>query len=246
MSDFFSIQNLYVNYGEAQALFDVNIGIEQGQMVTIIGTNGAGKTTLVNTIAGILRPRSGHIWLEGQDVSTVAPHTVSDYGIAIVPEGRRLFTKLSVLENLQMGAYPTHARNNEQQSLDYVYSLFPRLAERRQQLAGTLSGGEQQMVAIGRALMAKPRLLLLDEPSLGLAPIIVEIIFAAIERAKAESGTTILLVEQNANLALQVVDYAYIISEGKIVREGNAKELAADDSIKQAYLGLKSPNISPI
>lgn len=238
MTDFFTVQNLYVNYGQASALRDVSITVQEGSVVTIIGTNGAGKTTLVNTIAGILRPLSGQITLQGQNLSAVMSHKVCDYGIAIVPEGRRLFTKLTVLDNLKMGAYPAHARAAEKETLEYVYHIFPRLAERKSQIAGTLSGGEQQMVAIGRGLMAKPKILLLDEPSLGLAPIIVQSIFRVIEQANRESGVTILLVEQNATKALEAANYAYVLSDGQIVRAGVPQELLADDSIKKAYLGL--------
>ena len=234
----FTVENLSVYYGEAIALRDVSIQIDEGQIVTIIGTNGAGKTTLVNTIAGILRPRAGRIMLEGQDVSSVAAHSVSTYGIALVPEGRRLFTKLTVMDNLRMGAYPPHARSYYDETLAQVLEIFPRLAERRRQIAGTLSGGEQQMLAIGRALLARPKLLLLDEPSLGLAPIIVSNIFRVIEQINRESGVTVLLVEQNARLALNAAHKAYILSDGQIVREGTPESMLADDNIQAAYLGL--------
>lgn len=239
MSEFFSVENLYVSYGQAEALHGVSIQASRGQIVTIIGANGAGKTTLVNSISGILKPTSGSIMLDNTDISTVAAHQVCDYGVAIVPEGRRLFTKLTVFDNLKMGAYPQHARNKESATLSFVLDLFPRLAERRSQIAGTLSGGEQQMLALGRALMAQPALLLLDEPSLGLAPIIVKNIFEVIQTINRETNLTILLVEQNANLALQIADYAYVISDGHIVNEGLPDILAADDSIKRAYLGLE-------
>lgn len=238
MSRFFEVNDLYVNYGEAEALHGISLAIDAGQITTIIGANGAGKTTLVNTIAGILKPRSGEILLEGTDISKIASHEVCDYKVAIVPEGRRLFTKLSVLDNLKMGAYPPHARSKEKSTLAFIQDLFPRLAERRSQIAGTLSGGEQQMLALGRALMAQPSLLLLDEPSLGLAPIIVQNIFNTIQKINQEFNLTILLVEQNANLALQIADYAYVISEGHITQSGQPSELLADDSIKKAYLGI--------
>lgn len=238
MSDFFIVENLIVSYGEAVALRDVSLAVSEGSIVTIIGANGAGKTTLVNTIAGILRLRSGHIWLRGRDLAQVEPHRICDYGIAIVPEGRRLFTRLTVFDNLMMGANVRHARSAEKQTLDFVYHIFPRLAERRRQIAGTLSGGEQQMVAIGRALMAKPQMLLLDEPSLGLAPIIVTSIFEVIGRANREAGVTILLVEQNATKALQIAQYAYVISDGQITQHGAPSVLMADDTIQKAYLGL--------
>lgn len=239
MSEFFSVGNLYVNYGEAEALHGISLASDRGKITTIIGTNGAGKTTLVNTISGILKPKSGTITLNGTDISRVPVHQVCDYGVAIVPEGRRLFSKLTVLDNLKMGAYPPHARDKERATLAFVQELFPRLAERRSQMAGTLSGGEQQMLALGRALMAQPSLLLLDEPSLGLAPIIVTNIFNVIQTINAETNLTILLVEQNANLALQIADYAYVIADGHIVNQGEPGVLSADDSIKKAYLGLE-------
>ena len=239
MSDFFSVDNLYVNYGEAEALHGISLASDRGKITTIIGANGAGKTTLVNTISGILKPKSGIITLNGTDISRVPAHQVCDYGVAIVPEGRRLFSKLTVLDNLKMGAYPPHARDKERATLTFVQELFPRLAERRSQMAGTLSGGEQQMLALGRALMAQPSLLLLDEPSLGLAPIIVKNIFNVIQTINAETNLTILLVEQNANLALQIADYAYVISDGHIVNQGEPSVLSTDDSIKKAYLGLE-------
>jgi branched-chain amino acid transport system ATP-binding protein len=238
MPELLRIDSLHVTYGEASALRDVNIEVNQSQIVAIIGANGAGKTTLVNTIAGILQPRSGHIWLNDKDLSLVEPHHVCDYGIAIVPEGRRLFTKLTVMDNLNIGAYRQTANRQRSQSLDYVLSIFPRLAERRTQIAGTLSGGEQQMLAIGRALMARPSLLLLDEPSLGLAPIIVENIFNVIEQTNQDEATTILLVEQNATKALDIADYTYVLSDGQIVQEGPSETLSEDDRIQRAYLGL--------
>lgn len=239
MSEFFSVDNLYVSYGQAEALHGISLTIGQGQIVTIIGANGAGKTTLVNTMAGILQPKSGAILLNQTNICKLAPHQVCDHGVAIVPEGRRLFSKLTVLDNLKMGAYPRHARDSESSTLEFVLELFPRLAERRSQIAVTLSGGEQQMLALGRALMAQPSLLLLDEPSLGLAPIIVKNIFNAIQTINQQSNLTILLVEQNANLALQIANYAYVISDGHIVSEGLPENLSADDSIKRAYLGLE-------
>lgn len=234
----FSVENLTVAYGEALALRDVHITVEAGSIVTIIGANGAGKTTLVNTIAGMLTPRAGRILLHGQDLSRVKPHQVCNHGIAIVPEGRRLLARLTVYDNLRIGSYPRHARSETKATLERVYGIFPRLAERKNQLAGTLSGGEQQMLAIGRALMARPRLLLLDEPSLGLAPIIVSSIFDVIKQINKEEAVTILLVEQNANMALETASKAYILSDGQIVREGLPQELLADNSVQQAYLGL--------
>ncbi len=232
------IEQLFVSYGEAIALLDINLTIEAGSIVTIIGANGAGKTTLVNTIAGILPPRQGRIVLAGRDLTTVPPHQVCEHGVAIVPEGRRLFTKLTVLDNLKMGCYPKRARARAKQTLAWVYEMFPVLAERKNQLAGTLSGGEQQMVAISRALLAQPKLLLLDEPSQGLAPVIVKNIFEVIKQINQEVGMTILLVEQNAKKALATADKGYILCEGRIIKEGQPANLLADDSIRKAYLGV--------
>jgi branched-chain amino acid transport system ATP-binding protein len=232
------VETLDVSYGDAVALMNVNLYVERGTIVTLIGSNGAGKTTLVNTIAGMLRPKQGKILLEGNDLGVLPPHKVCEYGIAIVPEGRRLFTNLTVLDNLKLGAYSRHARQKAMQKLEEVYVLFPRLAERRTQIAGTLSGGEQQMVAIGRALLANPKLLLLDEPSLGLAPIVVSEIFKTIQLINKNSGVTILLVEQNANKALTISDKGYILQNGHIVKEGTSSELMTDVSVKNAYLGI--------
>lgn len=232
------IEGLSVSYGEAIALEDVWITVEPGTIVTIIGANGAGKTTLVNTIAGILRPRTGRILLEGRDLATVSAHEVCANGISIVPEGRRLFGKLTVLDNLKMGYYSRRDRSQAQEILDWIFDLFPNLRQRRKQLARTLSGGEQQMVAIGRALLAQPKLLLLDEPSLGLAPLIVTHIYDAIQSINKESGTTILLVEQNVIKALELATKAYVLSNGRVVQEGTPSELAADNSIQEAYLGV--------
>ena len=232
------IDKLTVAYGEAVALREVSITVEAGSIVTLLGANGAGKTTLVNAIAGLLRPRHGRILLGDIDLTTVPAHQVCSHGVALAPEGRRLFTNLTVLDNLRMGHYPPHARANAAATLDLVFTFFPILAQRRQQLAGTLSGGEQQMVAISRALLAQPRLLLLDEPSLGLAPIIVQQIFQVIKTIHQETGLTILLVEQNARKALAAADKAYILADGQIVQMGTPAEFAADDRIQRAYLGL--------
>lgn len=232
------VDKLTVAYGEAVALREVSITVAAGRIVTLIGANGAGKTTLVNTIAGLLRPRHGHIRLGDIDLTTVPAHQVCSHGVALAPEGRRLFTNLTVLDNLHMGHYAPHARANAAATLDLVFTLFPILAQRRKQLAGTLSGGEQQMVAISRALLAQPKLLLLDEPSLGLAPIIVQQIFQVIKTIRQETGLTILLVEQNAQRALAVADQAYILADGQIVQTGTPAEFAADDRIQRAYLGL--------
>ncbi len=231
------VEQLSVSYGEAIALERVSITAEAGSVVSIIGANGAGKTTLVNTIAGILRPRAGRILLEGRDLASVPPHRICTHGVAIVPEGRRLFSKLSVLDNLLMGAYARRGQASGPITLEWILELFPVLGERRRQLAGTLSGGEQQMVAIGRALLAQPKLLLLDEPSLGLAPIVVASIFDVIRRINREAGVTILLVEQNVPRALELATKVYVLSNGRIVQEGGPEELAQDDRIRQAYLG---------
>lgn len=232
------VEDLTVHYGEAVAIQEVSLTIEAGSIVTIIGANGAGKTTLVNTIAGILRPHAGRIMMDDLDLATLQPHHVCENGIAIVPEGRRLFSKLSVLDNLKMGYYSRHARGQAKETLAWVFDTFPILAQRQKQLAGTLSGGEQQMLAIGRGLLAQPKLLLLDEPSLGLAPVIVSEIFNVIHKINAESGVTILLVEQNAKKALAAADKGYILSNGRIVQEGLPAELSADNNIQKAYLGI--------
>ncbi len=232
------IENISVFYDDAIALQDISLTAAAGSIVTIIGANGAGKTTLVNTIAGILRPRQGQIWLNGQDLTTIPPHHVCANGVAIVPEGRRLFSKLSVLDNLKMGHYSPHARSKANETLTWVFDTFPILAQRQKQLAGTLSGGEQQMLAIGRGLLAQPKLLLLDEPSLGLAPIIVANIFDVIKKINVESNVTILLVEQNAKKALETADKGYILNNGRIVQQGLPVELLADNNIQKAYLGI--------
>ncbi len=231
------VEAIDVFYGEAQALAQVSIRVEAGTIVSIIGANGAGKTTLVNTIAGLLRPRRGHIWLEDQDLTRTPPHHICAQGVALVPEGRRLFNRMSVLDNLRMGGYATDMGPEFRQTLEWVFELFPILYERRHQRAGTLSGGQQQMVALGRALLARPRLLLLDEPSLGLAPIVVGQIFQAIRRINQEKGTTVLLVEQNVVRALELATQAYVLSDGRIVQEGPPQELLRDDRIREAYLG---------
>lgn len=233
-----TLDRVVINYGEASAVKDVSLTIEDGAIITMVGANGAGKTTLVNAIAGMLPVRSGTIVFDGVTLNTQPPHLVSAAGVAIVPEGRRLFTGLTVLDNLRMGAYPRHARAQQAKTLDWVFHIFPRLLERRSQIAGTLSGGEQQMIAIGRALMAKPRLLLLDEPSLGLAPIITTQIFDVIRMINRESGISVLLVEQNAVKALNLAHYGYVISEGRIVNVGTPDALLADDSIRRVYLGI--------
>lgn len=231
------VETIDVFYGEAQALAQVSIQVEAGTIVSIIGANGAGKTTLVNTIAGLLHPRRGHIWLEDRDLTRTPPHHICAQGVALVPEGRRLFNRMSVLDNLRMGGYATDMGPEFRRTLEWIFELFPILYERRHQRAGTLSGGQQQMVALGRALLARPRLLLLDEPSLGLAPIVVGQIFQAIRRINQERGTTVLLVEQNVVRALELATQAYVLSDGRIVQEGPPQELLRDDRIREAYLG---------
>jgi len=229
------VSGIDVFYGDAQALWGVSLGVRRGEVVAIVGPNGAGKTTLVKTIAGLMRPRRGQVLLDGQELSALAPHEVCRHGVALVPEGRRVFPKLTVRENLELGAYERAARSRLKQSMEEVFSLFPRLRERAGQLAGTLSGGEQQMLAIGRALMARPRLLLLDEPSLGLAPIVVDSIFETIRQLNA-TGLSVVLVEQHVAKALAVAHRAYILAEGRIVTSGTPAQLLNDTQVKQVYL----------
>jgi branched-chain amino acid transport system ATP-binding protein len=224
-------------YDGFQALFGVSLEVQPGEAVAVIGPNGAGKTTLMRVISGLIRPTGGTISLEGTDLSSVAAHRIVERGIAHVPENRRLFPKMSVEDNLRMGAYMPLARRHFRERLDFVYDLFPRLRERSRQFAGTLSGGEQQMCAIGRALMSEPRLLLLDEPSAGLAPVVVQQVFALVERIRA-SGLTVLIVEQNVRQVLRVVDRAYLLEAGSIRTKGAAAELLASGTIQEAYLGI--------
>ncbi|MTI70717.1 MAG: ABC transporter ATP-binding protein [Firmicutes bacterium] len=222
-------------YGYIHALKNISIEVKEGTIVTLLGANGAGKTSTLKTISGMLKPKKGTIEFQGRDISKKRPEDIVSLGIVQSPEGRQVFPELTVLENLKVGAY-TRKDKNIKNTLIKIYDYFPILKERKNQMAGTLSGGEQQMLAIGRALMAKPKLLLLDEPSLGLAPLIVNNIFKIIEEIKKE-GTTILLVEQNAYKALAIADYAYILETGKVVLQGNAKELKSDSKVKSAYLG---------
>ena len=230
------LKDVNVHYGAIHALQGININVNQGEIVTLIGANGAGKSTTLKAISGVLKPTSGEILFEGNDIAKMKPHNLVSLGIAHVPEGRRVFSKMSVMENLEMGAYSR--KDKEQIKKDYkkIFDIFPRIYERRNQMSGTLSGGEQQMLAMGRALISKPRLLLLDEPSMGLAPLIVKQIFSIIEDIN-KSGTTILLVEQNATMALKVAVRAYVIQHGTIEMEGSAEKLLNDESVKNAYLG---------
>jgi branched-chain amino acid transport system ATP-binding protein len=232
------VRGLDAFYGDAQALWDVALDVAAAETVSIVGPNGAGKTTLVNTIAGTHRTRRGGIVVDGVDVTAVPAHAVCECGVAAVPEGRRVFAHMTVFDNLCLGAYRKGARRGYREELERVYALFPRLQERSAQLAGRLSGGEQQMLAVGRALMSRPRLLLLDEPSLGLAPLIVRQLYLTLGQIVEELGVTTMVVEQNAQLALGLAERAYLLEVGEIVREGSAAELQADESIKRAYLGV--------
>lgn len=231
-----TIKDLEVYYGVIQAIKGISFEVNEGEVIALIGANGAGKTTTLQTITGMLQAKSGSVMFEGTDITKVPGHKIVSMGMAHVPEGRRVFAELSVLENLKLGAYTRKDKTEIAESLAKVYKSFPRLEERKSQLAGTLSGGEQQMLAMGRALMSKPRIILMDEPSMGLSPIFVEEIFNIIKEISA-SGTTVLLVEQNAKKALSIADRAYVLETGKIVLSGNANDLMNDESIKKAYLG---------
>ncbi|HHV45651.1 MAG TPA: ABC transporter ATP-binding protein [Tissierellia bacterium] len=229
------VKNIDVYYGNIHALKDINLKVEDGEIVTLIGANGAGKTTTLKTISGLINPKNGEILFNGERISSLNASQIVKLGISHVPEGRRIFANMTVMENLEMGAFIRKDTKNIADDYDKVFSLFPRLKERRKQIAGTLSGGEQQMLAIGRALMSRPRLLLLDEPSMGLAPLVVKEIFSII-RDINESGTTILLVEQNVNMALNAANRAYIIKNGRIELEGDSKLLLNEEDIRKAYL----------
>jgi branched-chain amino acid transport system ATP-binding protein len=231
------LRSIDAGYGSFQALFGVGLEVRAGEAVGVIGPNGAGKTTLMRVISGLIRPRAGSISMEGSDVLSTPPHRIVSLGIAHVPEHRRLFPRLSVEDNLKMGAYMAAAREKFAERLASVFDLFPRLKERRQQMAGTMSGGEQQMCAIGRALMSGPKLLLLDEPSAGLAPVVVQQVFELVKRIRS-SGLTVLIVEQNVQQVLQIVDRAYLLEAGSIRASGTAAEVRGTDTIKQAYLGV--------
>lgn len=230
------VKDLEVYYGMIQAIKGVSFEVNQGEVIALIGANGAGKTTILHTVTGLLAPKKGSVLFEGKDITKIPAHKIVSLGMAHVPEGRRVFADLSVYENLKMGAYTRKDKEEIEKSLDRVYERFPRLKERKNQLAGTLSGGEQQMLAMGRALMSQPKIILMDEPSMGLSPILVNEIFDIIQEV-SKSGTTVLLVEQNAKKALSIADRAYVLETGKIVLDGKAEALLNDDSITQAYLG---------
>jgi branched-chain amino acid transport system ATP-binding protein len=231
------LKSIDAGYGSFQALFGVNLDVKAGEAVGVIGPNGAGKTTLMRVISGLIRPRAGKVAMEGVDVLKTPEHRIVSLGIAHVPENRRLFPRLSVEDNLKMGAFMPEARARYAERLAFVFDLFPRMRERRHQLAGTMSGGEQQMCAIGRALMSDPKLLLLDEPSAGLAPVVVQQVFELVKRIRS-NGLTVLIVEQNVQQVLRVVDRAYLLEAGTIRATGKSSEMLADDTIRQAYLGV--------
>lgn len=232
------IKDLHVSYGGIKALRGINIEVPDGKIVTLIGANGAGKSTLLRTISGLVKAESGSILLDGKDITGLAINKICAEGIALSPEGRHVFTDLSVLENLRIGAYLRKDKKEIEKDLEWVFKLFPRLKERSWQYAGTLSGGEQQMLAVGRALMSKPKILMLDEPSLGLAPLIVQQIFDIIREIN-NAGVTVLLIEQNANMALKTADLAYVIETGEIVLSGTGKQVLENPTVREAYLGKK-------
>lgn len=230
-----SVQDLSVSYGAIRAVRSISFEIKAGEIVTLIGANGAGKSTVLNTLSGLIKPDAGSIVFSDENIVGMKPHKIVEAGLALCPEGRRVFSRMSVAENLEMGGY-THSDEENAETRELVYEHFPRLRERRRQMAGTLSGGEQQMLAMGRALMSRPKLLMLDEPSMGLAPLLIEEIFSIIKTLGA-AGTTILLVEQNANMALQVANRAYVLEIGKVVKIGTGEALLHDDDVRKAYLG---------
>jgi len=234
MGNILEIKNLQVSFGGIKAVDGVSMEVGEGKIITLIGSNGAGKSTTIKSVAGLIKPQGGDIWFNGENITGMVPNEIVARGITLVPEGRRVFPNLTVLENLKIGAYLRHDKLTN--DIDHVYSLFPRLKERSWQLAGTLSGGEQQMLAVGRALMSKPKLMMMDEPSLGLAPIVVQGIFDIIREINSQ-GITVLLNEQNANMALKTGDYGYVMQTGHIAMSGSCAELAADPSVQEAYLG---------
>lgn len=232
-----NVRNIDVYYGDVQVVWDISFDVRQGEVVALIGANGAGKSTTLKTISGLLRPEKGEILFEGRPLHTVKPHHLIELGIAHVPEGRRLFAEMSVEENLDMGSLRGDAKDKRAETKEMVFELFPRLKERRKQHAGTLSGGEQQMVAVGRGLMSRPRVLMFDEPSLGLAPILVREIFNVIENIRSQ-GTTVLIVEQNVKQTLTIADRAYVLENGKITLQGTGESLLGNEHVKTAYLGV--------
>lgn len=236
MGTMLTINDINVFYGAIHAIKGVSLEVNEGEIVTLIGANGAGKSTILRTISGLLKPKTGTIQFEGQEIAGMPAHEIVKTGISQVPEGRRIFAEMSVLENLELGAFTRKDKDGIKADMELVFNRFPRLKERIGQLAGTLSGGEQQMLAMGRALMSRPRLLLLDEPSMGLAPLLIKEIFAIIQDIN-KTGTTVLLVEQNANMALSIAHRAYVLETGRITLSGDAKELAASDEVRKAYLG---------
>ncbi len=233
------VTDLVVSYGGIEALKGISFEVDEGQIVTLIGANGAGKSTTLRTISGLVPPKDGRIYFEGRDITDFNTQKIVETGIAMVPEGRRVFANLTVLENLRIGAYLRKDKEEIEEDIRYVYDLFPRLKERSWQLAGTLSGGEQQMLAVGRAVMTRPKLIMMDEPSLGLAPLVVKDIFKIIQTLKS-TGMTVLLIEQNANAALHACDYAYVMETGRITTSGTGEELLASEAIQEAYLGKTS------
>ena len=236
MSPLLEVRGIDAFYGDLQALWDVSITIDEGEIVVLVGPNGAGKTTLLRSIVGLHPPSAGSIVMDGQPISTIAAHRIVERGIVLVPEGRRLFASMTVLENLEIGAFTSRARHEKDKTLRQVFDIFPILADRQKQIAATMSGGQQQMLAVGRALMGLPRLLLFDEPSLGLAPIVVESIFNVISKIN-QAGVTVLLVEQNVHAALELAHRAYIIEQGRVVGQGTGAELLTDENVRRAYLG---------
>lgn len=231
------VRDVAAGYGEVQILWGTNVTLEEGKLTALVGTNGAGKTTLLRTVMGLTRPWEGSVWFDGQDVTRLPPHAKAERGLVLVPEGRQLFTDMSVAENLEMGASPKRARPHAKRNLERVFEMFPRLQERRDQIAGTLSGGEQQMLAVARGLMAEPIVLMLDELSLGLAPVLMLGLFETLGQLK-EAGLTMLLVEQNVQMALAVSDYGYVLAQGRIELEGASRELAQSEHVRAAYLGI--------
>ncbi len=231
------VRNITSGYGELQILWGVDLALDQGQLTTLVGSNGAGKTTLLRTIVGQLKPWQGQVFFQGQDVSKLTPYAKAELGLIMVPEGRQLFTDMTVIENLEMGATPKRARPRQSQNIERVFALFPRLKERMHQRAGTMSGGEQQMLAVARGIMSEPVILMVDEMSLGLAPVLALDLFQTLRRLRGE-GYTILLVEQNVRMALKVSDYAYVLAKGKVDLSGSSRSVENDEGVRKAYLGI--------